>query len=72
MPQLNNPPPHNKMLSLNPEETFCLVTDLMCPRRRRKLFSPLQFEPLGTTNCQDCDLQNPWHFDLFLLGSEES
>lgn len=29
VPQLNNPPPHNKMLSINPEETFSLVTDLV-------------------------------------------
>lgn len=69
--QLNNPPPHNKMLSLNPEETFCLVTDLMCPRRWWKhFFFPLQFEPLNTINCQDCDLQNLWDFDFFLLGGE--
>lgn len=38
VPQLNNPPPHNKMLSINPEETFSLVTDLKCPRRWRKHF----------------------------------
>lgn len=71
VPQLNNPPPHNKMLSLNPEEIFCLVTDLMCARRWWKhFFFPLQFEPLNNINCQDCDLQNLWDFDFFLLGGE--
>lgn len=62
VPQLNNPPPHNKMLSLNPEEIFCLVTDLMCARRWWKHFfflfslSPWITSTAKTVTCKICGI----------------
>lgn len=59
VPQLNRHPPHDEVLSWNPEGTFWFVTDLMWPRRWRKHLFTSQWRPIWAP---EGHLPRPWPF----------